>query len=128
MYITPRTLLGIIRLSQAMAKLHLREEVVQTDVDEAIKLMDYSIKSLNTDNSKIKKGNKKQDQMSDIIGKIREFVESKSGTTVDIADVNKALSKKFGQQFSKQALEQTLEHYKKLNVVYVDNEDRIYFV
>jgi DNA replication licensing factor MCM7 len=46
MYVTPRTLLAIIRLAQAMAKLNFRSEVKQFDVDEAIKLMDYSIRSL----------------------------------------------------------------------------------
>jgi DNA replication licensing factor MCM7 len=48
MYVTPRTLLAIIRLSQAMAKLSFREKVNQADVDEAIKLMDFSIRSLRT--------------------------------------------------------------------------------
>ncbi len=51
MYITPRTLLGIIRISQSMAKLHFREEVTQQDVDSALKLMDYSIRSLRTLNA-----------------------------------------------------------------------------
>jgi DNA replication licensing factor MCM7 len=46
MYVTPRTLLAIIRLAQSMAKLHFRDTVKQFDVDEAIKLMDFSIKSL----------------------------------------------------------------------------------
>jgi len=46
MYITPRTLLGIIRIAQAMAKLHFRDLVCQSDVDAALKLMDYSIRSL----------------------------------------------------------------------------------
>jgi DNA replication licensing factor MCM7 len=48
MYVTPRTLLGIIRLAQAMAKLSFRSTVVQTDVDAAIRLMDFSIRSLQT--------------------------------------------------------------------------------
>ena len=48
MYITPRTLLAIIRISQSMAKLHFRNEVIQNDVDQALKLMDYSIRSLNS--------------------------------------------------------------------------------
>ena len=46
MYVTPRTLLAIIRLAQAMSKLCFRNEVKQNDVDEAIKLMDFSIRSL----------------------------------------------------------------------------------
>lgn len=46
MYVTPRTLLAIIRLAQANAKLNFRDEVKQYDVDEALKLMDFSIRSL----------------------------------------------------------------------------------
>lgn len=46
MYITPRTLLGIIRISQALAKFHFRHIVTQQDVDQSLKLMDYSIRSL----------------------------------------------------------------------------------
>lgn len=46
MYITPRTLLGIIRISQALARLHFREVIEQPDVDQALRLMDYSIRSL----------------------------------------------------------------------------------
>ena len=46
MYITPRTLLAIIRISQAMAKFHFRDQVTQLDVDHAIKLMDYSFETL----------------------------------------------------------------------------------
>ena len=46
MYVTPRTLLGIIRLSQAMAKLNFRNEVTMNDVDESLKLMDFSFRSL----------------------------------------------------------------------------------
>ena len=46
MYVTPRTLLGIIRLSQAMAKLNFRNVVTMNDVDESLKLMDFSFRSL----------------------------------------------------------------------------------
>ena len=40
MYITPRTLLAIIRISQAMARLGFRESICKEDVDEALRLMD----------------------------------------------------------------------------------------
>ena len=65
MYVTPRTLLAIIRLAQAMAKLSFRKEVKQGDEDEAIKLMDYSIRSLR--NAKGKVEGKRRDSKS-IIG------------------------------------------------------------
>ena len=48
MYVRPRVLLGIIRLSQALAKLNFREEVEQSDVDESLRLMDFSFRSLRT--------------------------------------------------------------------------------
>jgi DNA replicative helicase MCM subunit Mcm2 (Cdc46/Mcm family) len=54
MYVTPRTLL-------AMAKLNFRKEVKQGDVDEAIKLMDFSIRSLRNlkgENKSKKRGGK----------------------------------------------------------------------
>ncbi len=37
-YVTPRTLLGIIRLSQAIAKIRFSNQVTQEDVDEALRL------------------------------------------------------------------------------------------
>jgi|TARA_B110001450_G_C17647854_1_gene491996 DNA replicative helicase MCM subunit Mcm2 (Cdc46/Mcm family) len=44
--VTPRTLLAFIRISQAMAKFHFRNFVEQADVDQAIKLIDYSFRTL----------------------------------------------------------------------------------
>ena len=46
MYVTPRTFLGIIRLSQAMAKMNFRDVITMHDVDESLKLMDFSFRSL----------------------------------------------------------------------------------
>lgn len=46
-YTSPRVLLGVIRLSTAIARLHLSAEVTSAHVDEAIRLMDASKESLN---------------------------------------------------------------------------------
>jgi len=73
MYVTPRTLLAIIRLAQSMAKLNFRNVVKQTDVDEAIRLMDFSIRSLRKisgkkqERSKAIKNDAKEDQMAQVI-------------------------------------------------------------
>jgi DNA replication licensing factor MCM7 len=48
-YTTPRTLLAIIRLAQGMARLRLSEEVDQNDIDEAIRLMNVSRSSVESD-------------------------------------------------------------------------------
>lgn len=62
MYITPRTLLGIIRISQALAKFHFRHIVIKQDVDQALKLMDYSIRSLRNINPKFKESSRRGGQ------------------------------------------------------------------
>lgn len=83
MYVTPRTLLAIIRLSQALAKLAFRNVVMQPDVDEAIKLMDFSIRSLRTlkaTDSKnrgataVQRENRNTDRMSTVINAVREVM------------------------------------------------------
>jgi len=85
MYVTPRTLLAIIRLSQAMAKLSFRQLVNQTDVDEALKLMDFSIRSLRTlktDKDNISKARsaardiKATDRMAEVIKGVREVIQN----------------------------------------------------
>lgn len=60
-YITPRTLLAIIRISQAMAKFHFRDTVEQSHVDHAIKLIDFSFNTLQeiSDQSNMKRKNSK---------------------------------------------------------------------
>lgn len=45
-YVSARTLLGVLRLSQALARLRLDSVVGQSDVDEALRLMDVSKASL----------------------------------------------------------------------------------
>ncbi|GAX82599.1 hypothetical protein CEUSTIGMA_g10025.t1 [Chlamydomonas eustigma] len=48
-YTTPRTLLSIIRVAMALAKLRFDTQVIQSDVDEALRLMRMSKASLNSD-------------------------------------------------------------------------------
>lgn len=45
-YVSARTLLGVLRLSQALARLRMSNIVDQSDVDEALRLMDVSKASL----------------------------------------------------------------------------------
>lgn len=63
-----------------MAKLHFRNEVKQNDVDEAIKLMDYSIRSLRNSKEagkKSKRGNKDtaNDKMTFVINEVRDIMQ-----------------------------------------------------
>lgn len=48
-YISARTLLGVLRLSQALARLRFAPAVEEGDVDEALRIMEKSKESLETD-------------------------------------------------------------------------------
>ena len=77
MYVTPRTLLAIIRLSQALAKLNFRNEVSMSDVDESLKLMDFSYRNLKrmtgnaTEKRNARNQERDQDFMSTVMKQIR---------------------------------------------------------
>ncbi|GMH35691.1 hypothetical protein BSKO_03559 [Bryopsis sp. KO-2023] len=68
-YTTPRTLMSIVRLSQALAKLQFREEVVQEDVEEALRLMKMSKISLTEDDRR----QTFQDPVSAIYRKLNDY-------------------------------------------------------
>jgi DNA replication licensing factor MCM7 len=46
---TPRTLLGVVRLAQALARLRFSNQVSQDDVDEALRLIEASKETLNAE-------------------------------------------------------------------------------
>jgi DNA replication licensing factor MCM7 len=54
-YTQPRTLLAIIRMSQAIARLRLSQEISEADVREALRLMDMSKRSLEGETSGYKR-------------------------------------------------------------------------
>lgn len=49
---SPRTLLGVLRLSQALARLRFAAEVISEDIDEALRLVEVSKASLHTDENR----------------------------------------------------------------------------
>ena len=81
MYVTPRMLLGIIRISQALAKLNFRDEVTMNDVDESLKLMDYSFRSLkmltgkDSEKREARKEGKMQDQQAEVMRRVKDIWE-----------------------------------------------------
>ena len=70
---SPRTLLGILRLSQALARLRFSAQVVTDDVDEALRLIEVSKASLYTDGSR---GGGDQSPSSKIYHLVRGMRES----------------------------------------------------
>jgi DNA replication licensing factor MCM7 len=139
MYITPRTLLGIIRISQALARLHFRDVIEQPDVDQALKLMDYSIRSLRKikDESRGKRRGEQQDQYKDTLTKtindIRTLMNNAAEQQMHVDEIMKRLqrtdpAKYSSKSFNKDNLLDVLNYYKKLSVIYVDNDDNVLFL
>jgi DNA replication licensing factor MCM7 len=129
MYVTPRTLLGIIRLSQAMAKLNFRDHCKQSDVDEAIRLMDFSIRSLRQSETDKKeqrramKHHREQDNMTKIIKQVREIYSLKGSKPIAMQELLTLMNKRDVVRTTHDELSQVLNYYKNLQVVYINTDE-----
>lgn len=132
LYVTPRTLLAIIRLAQSMAKLNFRNEVKQSDVDEALKLMDFSIKSLRNlkapnNKKRTDRDQNRDDKMSKVINAVREIMND--GQPMNVNEIMKKLLKgAYSLKLKKEELTDVLDYYKKLNIIYVDGDENVIFL
>ena len=72
-YITPRTLLGVIRLSQAFAKLRFSNNIEQEDIVQALELMDNAQASIGPQGNEAREV-VKQGAPQDVISRIFEIV------------------------------------------------------
>jgi len=97
MYITPRTLLGIIRLSQSLAKINFRDLVQQSDVDEALTLMDFSFRTLRMEEgnkgnqNKMRKHERENDQSTEIMKKVRDVLAANNMNALSISEILKRI-------------------------------------
>ncbi|KAM9902097.1 hypothetical protein OXX79_004139 [Metschnikowia pulcherrima] len=78
-HITPRTLLGILRLSQALARIRFGTEVNKNDVDEALRLLQVSKSSMET------RDQEREDPMSQVINHIRRLVREEGTNQLSMA-------------------------------------------
>lgn len=119
-HVTPRTLLGIVRLSQALARLRFSEEVVREDVDEALRLIEVSKASLYND------GDSSADHTpsSKIYTMIRNLRESGAAAVGDGEDnelsVRRIRERVLAKGFTEDQLTTALYEYTELGVS-IDN-------
>lgn len=118
-YITPRTLLGIIRIAQGLARLRFNNEVEQIDIDNAISLVDSSRNSLKDDDENKDKQIMNNDIMSNIFQYIREVCSKKQDKTVKFSDLERKLIQ---MGFTAKSLRDCVNEYSKLNVLYVSED------
>ena len=123
-YITPRSLLAVVRLAQALAKLQMNDRVLQKDIDEALRLVEVSQSSINNTDENINNiGNfeksRKPDFKSQIYQIIVDLCKKNKDNTADMNSIKKKIRQK---GFKDSQLDITLDEYVKLNILYVDND------
>ena len=107
-YTTARTLLSILRLAQALARLRFADEVSQSDVDEALRLMKMSKASLYDSGDNVAA----QDPISQIFARIRAHMERTRRTSYSWADLMDLL----GTSFKPDQIKQCLVDYAGINI------------
>merc|ERR1712179_566112 len=107
-FTSARTLLAILRLSTALARLRIVDQVEKEDVNEAMRLMEMSKDSLKQQQAPTNRGKKDVDVIYDLIRSIAEG--SKTLKVQDIRD--RATSK----GFKPDQVEKCLDDYEELSV------------
>lgn len=114
---SPRTLLGILRLSQALARLRFASQVVTDDVDEALRLVEVSKASLYNDG----RGQADQSPSSKIYNLIRAMKESGAAAVGDDGSsgelsIKKVRERVIAKGFTEDQFSQALDEYAMLDV------------
>ncbi|CAI5950428.1 unnamed protein product [Closterium sp. NIES-64] len=116
-YTTARTLLSILRLAEARARLRLAGAVAQSDVEEALRLMHGSKASLQTE-ARQRAG---LDAISAVYSIVRDEAARARCTVVSYSDALNWITRK-GLMMSEAELRECLEDYAELNVWQIDQD------
>ncbi|KAK8167959.1 MCM2/3/5 family-domain-containing protein [Phyllosticta citrichinensis] len=113
---SPRTLLGVLRLAQALARLRFAEHVIVEDVDEALRLIEVSKASLYADDR-----NKGTDQSpsSKIYHLIRGMKESGAAMAADGSgelDLRRVRERVLAKGFTADQFEEAIDEYALIDV------------
>jgi len=109
-FMSARTLLAILRLSTALARLRLGDDVQKEDVNEAMRLMEMSKDSLHNQDAAQTRSANPTDQ---IYAVIRELAPTKGVKSVKLADVMEVVTSK---GFKPDLVQECIEEYEDLNV------------
>ena len=116
---SPRTLLGVLRLSQALARLRFATMVVTDDVDEALRLVEVSKASLYQDGH----GKTDQSPSSKIYNLVRAMKDSGAAAMGDGSSgelsIKKLRERIIAKGFTEDQFSQTLDEYAMLDVSFL---------
>ncbi|KYG44489.1 hypothetical protein M433DRAFT_69328 [Acidomyces richmondensis BFW] len=115
-YTSPRTLLGILRLSQALARLRFADEVISDDVDEALRLVEVSKASLYDDNRDRRGDQSPSTKIYNLIVGMRESGAAATGAGRGELDMRKVRERVLAKGFTVQQLEACIEEYSEIDI------------
>lgn len=117
---TPRTLLGILRLSQALARVRFSNQVDTEDVDEALRLVNVARQSLsdNIDDS----NNLSESDSSKVFSLIREKIRQSGEKIVSVSALRDAC---IGKGFTEDLFKECIYRYQSLNLWHLVDDDEM---
>ncbi len=110
-----RTLLGILRLSQALARLRFAEQVVSDDVDEALRLIEVSKASLYTDSNRAGGDQSPSSKIYNLIRGMRDSGAAAAGDGGELS-VKKVRERIIAKGFTEDQFTDALDEYAMLDV------------
>jgi len=116
-YTSARTLLAILRLATALARLRLMDTVEKADVNEAMRLMEMSKDSLNGQNDQGARAQTITDQIFSVIREMAPEGQSQDGVkTPRVVKMSDARDRCMTKGFTPAQFDETIEEYEDLNV------------
>jgi DNA replication licensing factor MCM7 len=109
-FTSARTLLAILRLSTALARLRLAEEVEKEDVNEAIRLMEMSKDSLNT----TEQTTRTQNITDQVFQSVKEMLPVEKGNRV--LKYNDVVERCIQKGFTPDQVDECIDEYEEINV------------
>jgi len=109
--VTPRSLLAVLRLSMALARVRLSDTVSQDDVNEALRLVRASKESVTLVNSE-------QKESADFTSSIFDKITS-TWRGLKCADYNEVLNVIIQSGYTKEQFEKTINEYERLGVMQI---------
>ncbi|EME80319.1 uncharacterized protein MYCFIDRAFT_56719 [Pseudocercospora fijiensis CIRAD86] len=113
---SPRTLLGILRLSQALARLRFAEEVITEDVDESLRLIEVSKASLYDDNRDRRGDQSASTKIFNLIRGMKESGAAATGEGSGELDMRRVRERVLAKGFTAQQLETAIDEYATIDI------------
>ncbi|KAK3114125.1 DNA replication licensing factor MCM7 [Teratosphaeriaceae sp. CCFEE 6253] len=113
---SPRTLLGILRLSQALARLRFADEVITDDVDEALRLVEVSKASLYEDDRDRRGDQSASTKIFNLVRGMRDSGAAATGEGRGELDLRRVRERVLAKGFTVQQLEACLDEYSSLDI------------